>query len=61
MQNQINRFIRDQEGQDLVEYSLLMILLGGVAILFMVAINSTVGAIFNKISTRLASGNAGTS
>lgn len=56
MKNLITRFIREEEGQDLIEYALLLLLIAvGVA-----AVVRTIGdrvlAIFNQISGELAAG-----
>ncbi len=48
------KFLKDQSGQDLVEYSLLLVLVGFVAVVVLTAMGQSVGSIFSKINVRLA-------
>ena len=54
MQNLVNRFIRDEEGQDLIEYSLLAALIAVACILAMKALATDIQGIFAKIGAELA-------
>jgi Flp pilus assembly pilin Flp len=44
-------FIRDEGGQDIVEYSLLLVLIGAAALFVLTAMGTSIGDIFNKITT----------
>jgi Flp pilus assembly pilin Flp len=44
-------FIRDEDGQDIVEYSLLLVLIGAAALFVLTAMGTSIGDIFNKITT----------
>jgi pilus assembly protein Flp/PilA len=55
MMNMLKRLVREEEGQDLIEYALLAALL---AIASIVVLNSTAGAIgtfFGNVTTALGS------
>jgi pilus assembly protein Flp/PilA len=54
MKNLVNRFVREEEGQDLIEYSLLAALIAVASILAMKALATDINAIFTKIGTALA-------
>jgi len=41
-------FLRDENGQDFVEYSLLLVLLGAVAFLALTAMGTSISSIFTK-------------
>ena len=55
MKNLVARFIREEEGQDLIEYSLLaaLIAVGSIAVLGLVS--DEIDNIFNRIITALQS------
>jgi len=53
----IGKFIKDEQGQDIVEYSLLLVLIGAVAVFVLTAIGTSIGEIFGKINNRLSSAN----
>jgi pilus assembly protein Flp/PilA len=53
MKSLVIRFIREEEGQDLVEYALLAGLVALVATVTLTAIGTRVGAIYTAISNRL--------
>ncbi|NDD64858.1 MAG: Flp family type IVb pilin [Acidobacteria bacterium] len=53
----IKDFIRDEQGQDIVEYSLLLVLIGAAAIFVLTTMGASISSIFNKINTRLTSAN----
>ncbi len=50
----VRRFVRDDEGQDLLEYALLVALIALVAIGAVTAAGTSVQTIFNSIATKLA-------
>ena len=54
MKNLIARFVRDEEGQDLIEYSLLCALIAVAAIAAMRLLALDINAIFAAIGTALA-------
>ena len=51
--NFVKSFVRDDEGQDLLEYALLVALIALVAIAAVTAAGGSVSAIFDKIATKL--------
>ncbi len=51
-------FLGNERGQDVVEYSLLLVLLGVVAILVLTAMGTSVSSIFSKIGDRLNNANS---
>jgi pilus assembly protein Flp/PilA len=53
MKNLFARFVRDEEGQDLIEYSLLAALIAVGSILAMQALSTDINAIFGEIGTEL--------
>jgi pilus assembly protein Flp/PilA len=53
MKNLLARFVRDEEGQDLIEYSLLAALIAVGSILAMQALSTDINAIFGEIGTEL--------
>ncbi len=54
----IKNFIRDEQGQDIVEYSLLLVLIGAASLFILTAMGTSISQIFQKINERLASANA---
>jgi Flp pilus assembly pilin Flp len=50
----IKQFIKDESGQDIVEYSLLLVLIGAAAILILTGMGASINSIFTKISGTLA-------
>jgi len=54
MLNFVKSFVRDNEGQDLLEYALLVALIALVAITAVTAAGSSVSAIFTTIAGKLA-------
>ncbi|MFZ9310724.1 MAG: Flp family type IVb pilin [Arenimonas sp.] len=46
-------FLRDESGQDIVEYSLLLCLVGAAALLIVTLMGESISSIFNKIAGRL--------
>jgi Flp pilus assembly pilin Flp len=53
----LKSFITDENGQDIVEYSLLLVLIGAAAIFVLTTMGTSIGSIFSKINTRLSSAN----
>lgn len=53
----IKKFLTDEQGQDIVEYSLLLVLIGAAAIFLLTAMGQSISAIFNKINDRLSTAN----
>jgi Flp pilus assembly pilin Flp len=53
MKNLIQRFIREEEGQDLIEYALLTFLIAVGLALTLTAVGDRVAAIFGEILTDL--------
>ena len=50
-------FLSDEEGQDLVEYSLLLVLIGAVAMHYLTGSGIHIASIFSKISLRVEAAN----
>lgn len=57
----IKTFLTDEQGQDIVEYSLLLVLIGAAALFVLTAMGQSITAIFSKINERLSSANASVS
>jgi Flp pilus assembly pilin Flp len=57
MINLIKQFFFDEEGQDIVEYSLLLVLIAAAAVFILTSIGASISAIFSKINTRLSTAN----
>lgn len=53
----LNAFLSDEQGQDVVEYSLLLVLIGAVAMLYLTGSGIQVASIFSKISLRVEQAN----
>jgi pilus assembly protein Flp/PilA len=53
----IREFIKDEQGQDIVEYSLLLVLIGAAAVFVLTAMGQSISQIFSKINQRLTSAN----
>lgn len=53
----IKHFISDEQGQDIVEYSLLLVLIGAAAVFVLTAMGTSISQIFSKINQRLTSAN----
>ena len=56
IRNFIN-FINDEQGQDIVEYSLLLVLIGAAALFVLSSMGLSISQIFSKINTKLTSAN----
>jgi pilus assembly protein Flp/PilA len=53
----IRDFIKDEQGQDIVEYSLLLVLIGAAAVFVLTTMGQSISQIFSKINTRLTTAN----
>ncbi len=53
MKNLMNRFVREEEGQDLIEYSLLAALIAVACIAAMTLLAGDINGIFGKIGGKL--------
>ena len=49
----LGRFVRDEEGQDLIEYALLAAFIALAAVLAMTAVGGGINTLFNKVNTDL--------
>ena len=54
LMNQVRAFVRGEEGQDLLEYALLVALIALVAVGAVTAAGTSVNAIFTKIAGSLS-------
>ena len=54
----LKKFLQDEQGQDIVEYSLLLVLIGAAAVFVLTAMGTNIGQIFAKINTKLSQANA---
>ena len=54
----IRKFIMEEQGQDIVEYSLLLVLIGATALFVLTAMGTSISQIFAKINNRLSTANA---
>ncbi len=55
--NFVKNFIRDEQGQDIVEYSLLLVLIGAAAVFVLTTMGQSISDIFSKINVRLTTAN----
>jgi pilus assembly protein Flp/PilA len=55
----IQRFIRDDEGQDLVEYAFLLAFIALVAVLGVKTLGSGISGMYTSVSGQLATGGSG--
>jgi pilus assembly protein Flp/PilA len=49
----IRQFLKDERGQDIVEYSLLLVLIGAAAVFILTTMGASISNIFNKINSKL--------
>jgi len=56
MKNLIVRFVREEEGQDLVEYAMLLAFIALIAIVGVKTLGTTVNTFFSNVATALTSG-----
>lgn len=53
----MSEFVKDEQGQDIVEYSLLLVLIGAAAVFVLTTMGTSISQIFSKINTKLSSAN----
>jgi pilus assembly protein Flp/PilA len=51
----IREFLNDEQGQDVVEYSLLLVLIGAAAVFILTAMGTSISTIFTRINQKLTS------
>ncbi len=56
MMELLKRFVKDEEGQDLVEYALLLVFLALAAIAVLPTLGNAVNNVFSRSSSTLTSG-----
>jgi pilus assembly protein Flp/PilA len=56
MKELLRRFVREEEGQDLIEYALLAALIGVVTVAAMNALQNAIEGQFNAVETQLGGG-----
>ncbi len=54
----LTQFLKDESGQDVVEYSLLLVLVGAAAVFLLTTMGASISNIFSKINTKLQSADA---
>jgi len=54
----LTRFLKDESGQDVVEYSLLLVLIGAAAVFILTTMGASISNIFSKINSKLQSADA---
>ena len=54
----LTKFLKDESGQDVVEYSLLLVLIGAAAVFILTTMGASISNIFSKINTKLQSADA---
>ena len=52
----MNRFVRDEAGQDLVEYAMLLAFIALIAIVGVKTLGTTVNDFFSNVATALTAG-----
>ena len=57
LKESLKAFVKDEEGQDVVEYSLLLVLIAAASIFVLTAMGTSIGSIFSKVNTRLSTAN----
>ena len=57
IRNFMSEFVKDEQGQDIVEYSLLLVLIGAAAVFVLTTMGTSISQIFSKINTKLSSAN----
>ena len=53
----LKQFLSDESGQDIVEYSLLLVLIGAAALFVLTTMGESITQIFSKINVKLTSAN----
>ncbi len=54
MKNLIQRFIREEEGQDLIEYALLIVFIALIVVVALDPLGDAVSAVYNSIHNSLS-------
>jgi Flp pilus assembly pilin Flp len=57
MKKLFNTFLQDEQGQDLVEYALLLAFIALAAVTLLSGMKTSITGIFTKVSTNLATAN----
>ncbi len=57
IRNFVSSFIKDEQGQDIVEYSLLLVLIGAAAVFVLTTMGTSISQIFSKINDKLSTAN----
>lgn len=57
VKNFVGNFVRDEQGQDIVEYSLLLVLIGAAAVFVLTTMGTSISQIFSKINEKLSTAN----
>ena len=55
MKNMIMRFVKDEQGQDLIEYTLLMAFIALASAAILSGVSGNMGTIWNNMNSALAS------
>ena len=55
MKNLIRRFIREEEGQDLVEYAFLLVFIALTLIAILTTVGTSVNSLFDQVNTGIQS------
>jgi len=53
MVKEIKKFLKEEQGQVIVEYSLLLVLIGAAAVFVLTSMGTSITSIFSKIALRL--------
>ena len=53
----VRSFVRDEQGQDIVEYSLLLVLIGAASVFVLTTMGTSITSNFSKIGSRLENAN----
>ena len=51
----LRQLLKDERGQDVVEYSLLLVLIGAAAVFILTTMGASISNIFSKINSKLQS------
>jgi len=57
IKNFVKNFVADEQGQDIVEYSLLLVLIGAAAVFVLTTMGTSISQIFSKINDKLSTAN----
>ena len=53
----VNSFLKEEDGQDLVEYSLLLAFIGLAATAVLTTVKTNINALWTKVNTKLTTAN----